>query len=99
MAVSLQKIGDKIMSAQKSNRAGAKLLIEISSEDFDWILKYDRESCPVYLRLKNSIKIATDSILIPCDFSEAEMLLDVAKHFCPRAVSKIDYVIKASRVA
>lgn len=85
------------MSAQKSNRTADKLLIEISSEEFNWILRYAKESSPVYLRLKNSIRIAADTIAIPCDFAEAQMLLDVAKHFCPGAVSKIDYVIKAYR--
>ena len=75
------------------------LLIEINSEDFERILKYANESSPVYSRLKNSIKIATDTILVPCDLSEAEMLRDVAKHFSPEAVSKIDYEIKTSKGA
>lgn len=87
------------MSAQKSNRAGDKLVIEISSENFNWMLRYANEASPVYLRLKNSINIAADTIAIPCDFAEAEMLLEVAKHFCPGAVSKIDSVIKAFRGA
>lgn len=87
------------MSTQKSNLADDKLLIEISSENFNWILRYAHEASPVYLRLKNSIRIAADTIAIPCDVAEAEMLLDVAKHFCPEAVSKIDYVIKAFRRA
>jgi hypothetical protein len=34
---------------------------------------------------------------VPCDRSEAEMLLDVAKHFCPDAVSPIEAAIKAAR--
>ena len=87
-----------IIESQISTRPCA-LLIEMNSEDFDRILRYANESSPVYLRLKNSIKIATDTILVPCDLSEAEMLRDVAKHFCPGAVSKIDYVIKTSRGA
>jgi hypothetical protein len=83
------------MSAQKSNNAGDKLLIELSSENFNWILRYSNEASPVYLRLKNSIRIAPGTITVPCDLAEAEMLLDVAKHFCPGAVPKIDFVIKA----
>ena len=57
------------------------------------------EASPVYFRLKNSIKTGSDTILIPCDVSDAEMLLSVAKHFCPGAVSKIRSVILASRTA
>ena len=87
------------MSAQKSNRADDTLLIEISSENFNWILRYANEASPVYFRLKNSIRNAAGTITIPCDLAEAEMLLDVAKHFCPGAVPKIDYVIKAFRRA
>ena len=85
-----------ISSSQTCTRTGA-LLIELSSEDFDRILEYSNESSPVYLRLKNSIKIAADTFVIPCDVSEAEMLLDVAKHFCPETVSKISDAIRASR--
>ena len=85
------------MRAQKSSQSADKLLIEISSEEFNWIIRYANESSPVYLRLKNSIRIGADTIAIPCDVAEAEMLLDVAKHFCPPAVSKIDHVIKAFR--
>ena len=44
------------MSAQKSNRADDTLLIEISSENFNWILRYANEASPVYFRLKNSIR-------------------------------------------
>lgn len=86
-------------ASRKRDSAADKLLIEMSSEDFDWILRYAKESSPVYLRLKNSIRIATDTLAIRCDFTEAEMLLDVAKHFCPRAAYKIDAVIKAFKTA
>ncbi len=72
------------------------LLIELSSEDFERILKYANESSPVYSRLKNSIKIA-DSFVIPCDVSEAEMLLDVAEHCSPETVAKINDALRASR--
>jgi hypothetical protein len=87
-----------IASSQTYARTGA-LLIELSSEDFDRILKHAHESSSVYLRLKNSIKIAADTFVIPCDISEAEMLLDIARHFSPEIVSKINHLIRASRVA
>ena len=74
-----------------------KLLVEMSSEHYHRILKYANEASPVYFRMKNSIATENDSILIPCDVSDAEMLLGVAKHFCPGAVAKINSVIVASR--
>jgi hypothetical protein len=74
-----------------------RLLVEMSSEHYYRILKYANEASPVYFRLKNSITTENDTILIPCDVSDAEMLLGVAKHFCPGAVAKIDSVILAFR--
>jgi hypothetical protein len=87
-----------ISGSQTCTRSVA-LLIELTSEDFDHILKHANESSPVYSRLKNSLKIATDTFVIPCDISEAEMLLDVAKHFSPEAVPKINDAIRAFRGA
>ena len=84
------------MRAQKSTRSADKLLIEISSEEFNWILRYANESSPVYLRLKNSTRIAADTMAIPCDVAEAQMLLDVPS-IVPTRRSKIDHVIKAFR--
>jgi hypothetical protein len=43
------------------------------------------------------VKTESDTILVPCTGVEAEMLLGVAKHFCPDAVSPIELAIKASR--
>ncbi len=72
------------------------LLIELSSEDFDCFLKYANQSSPVYSRLKNSIKIA-DTFVIPCDVSEAEMLLDVAENCSPETASKINDALRSAR--
>lgn len=74
-----------------------RLLVEMSSEHYYRILKYANEASPLYFRLKNSIATENDTILIPCDVSDAEMLLGVAKHFCPGAVAKIDSAILAFR--
>jgi hypothetical protein len=73
------------------------LLVEMSSEHYYRILKYANEASPVYFRLKNSISTESGTFLIPCEVSDAEMLLGVAKHFCPGAVSQIDSVILAFR--
>ena len=70
------------------------LVNELSCEDFDRILKYANESSPVYSRLKNSIKIA-DTFVIPCDVSEAEMLLDAAERCSPETASKINDALRA----
>ena len=86
-----------IISGSQTCSRSVALLIELSSKEFYRILKYANESSSVYSRLKNSIKIATDTFVIPCDVSEAEMLRDAAKQFSPGAVPKIDAAIKSSR--
>lgn len=83
----MRRVGAKVTTG--------KLLVEMSSEHYHRILKYANEASPVYFRMKNSIATENDSILIPCDVSDAEMLLGVAKHFCPGAVAKINSVIVA----
>jgi hypothetical protein len=74
-----------------------KILIEMAADHHHALLKRASESSPVYFRLKNAVKTESNTILIPCDRGEAEMLLDVAKHFCPDAVSPIEAAIKAAR--
>jgi hypothetical protein len=73
-------------------------VFSISFEDFDRILKNATETSPVSSLLKDSIKIATETFVIPCDVSEAEMLRDVAQHFSPETVSKINAAIRASKM-
>lgn len=85
------------MRTPRTHVAINKLLVEMSSEHYYRMLKYANEASPLYFRLKNSITTKSDTILIPCDVSDAEMLLGVAKHFCPAAVAKIDSVILAFR--
>jgi hypothetical protein len=81
----------------KAETSRIKILIEMSPEHHHALLKRASESSPVYFRLKNAVKTESNTILIPCDGDEAEMLLQVAKHFCPDAVSPIETAMKAGR--
>jgi hypothetical protein len=81
----------------KSETSRIKVLIEMSPEHHHSLLKRASETSPVYFRLKNAVKTESNTILVPCDGGEAEMLLDVAKHFCPDAVSPIEAAIKAGQ--
>jgi hypothetical protein len=81
----------------KTDTPRIKVLIEMSPEHHHSLLKRATETSPVYLRLKNAVKTESDTILIPCNGGEAEMLLQVAKHFCPDAVSPIEAAIKAAQ--
>jgi hypothetical protein len=81
----------------KIETPGIKVLIEMSPEQHYSLLKRANEASPVYFRLKNAVKTESNSILVPCNEDEAEMLLQVAKHFCPDAVSLIEAAIKAAQ--
>jgi hypothetical protein len=83
--------------APKSETSKIKVLIEMSAEHHHSLLKRASETSPVYFRLKNAVKTESNTILVPCDGGEAEMLLEVAKHFCPDAVSLIEAAIKSGR--
>lgn len=74
-----------------------EVLIELSNEHHHSLLKRASETSPVYFRLKNAVKTESDAILVPCSGEEADMLLQVAKHFCPAAVPIIQAAIKASQ--
>lgn len=78
----------------KTETLRIEVLIEISPAQHHSLLKRASEASPLYFRLKNAVKTESDTILIPCNGSEAEMLLQVAKHFCPDAVSPIEAAIK-----
>ena len=80
-----------------------KIVIELSPEYHDRLLKYANEASPVYSTLKNGVKIArsdgdqSEVIVILCDEEQAEMLRQVANHFCPQAVPEISRWIKVAR--
>lgn len=80
----------------KAETPRGKVLIELSSEHHHSLLKRASEASPVYFRLTNAVKTESDTILIPCDADDAKMLLQVAKHFCPDAISPIEAAIKAA---
>ena len=81
-------------STPKTEKPPAKILIELSPEHHHSLLKRASESSPVYFRLQNAVKTESNTILVPCDDDEAEMLLQVAKHFCHDAVAAIEAAIK-----
>jgi hypothetical protein len=83
----------------KTETMRVEVLIEISTDHHHSLLKRASEASPVYFRLKNAVKTESDTILIPCDAGEAEMLLQVAKHFCPDAVPAIEAAIKEPKPA
>jgi hypothetical protein len=65
-----------------------KPMIALSIEQYESLLKRATEDSPLYFRLKNAVKMA-NTIIILCDREQAEMLLQVAKHFCPDALPAI----------
>jgi hypothetical protein len=78
----------------KTETPRIEVLIEISPAQHHSLLKRASETSPLYFRLKNAVKTESGTILVPCNGSDAEMLLQVAKHFCPDAVSPIEAAIK-----
>jgi hypothetical protein len=81
----------------KTETTRIEVLIEISADHHHSLLKRASEASPVYSRLKNAVKTESGTILVPCNGDEAEMLLQVAKRFCPEVGSVIQAAIKASR--
>jgi hypothetical protein len=71
-----------------------KLLIELSIDHYESLLKRATEDSPLYFRLKNAVKTEAKTIAVLCDLDEAKMLLQVAKHFCPDAVPQIEKAIR-----
>jgi hypothetical protein len=77
-----------------------KPLIELSAEHYESLLKRATQNSPLYFRLKNAVKTEANTIAVLCDLDQAEMLLQVAKHFCPDAVPQIEKEIRlAERVS
>ena len=77
----------------KTETPRIRVLIEMSPDQHHSLLKRASEASPLYFRLKNAVKTESDT-MVPCNGDEAEMLLQVAKHFCPDAVSAIEAAIK-----
>ena len=51
-----------------------KPVIALSIDHYESLLKRATEESPVYLRLKNAVKMA-NTVVILCDLEQAEMLL------------------------
>ena len=79
------------------NFLAVKALIELSLEQYESLLKRATEDSPLWVRLKNAVKTQANTIAVLCDLDEAEMLLQVAKHFCPDAVPQIEKAIRLAR--
>ena len=75
-----------------------KPLIEISTEQYESLLKYASDTSPLYSRLKNAVKTEFNTIAMLCDVDGAERLCKVARHFCPDAVPQIEKAIRRSQV-
>ena len=71
-----------------------KPLIELSIEHYEALLKRASQESPLYFRLKNAVKPQPNIVAVLCNLDEAEMLLQVAKHFCPGAVPEIEKEIR-----
>jgi hypothetical protein len=71
-----------------------KPLIELSIDHYESLLKRATQDSPLYFRLKNAVKTEANTIAVLCDIDEADMLLQVAKHFCPDAVPQIEKAIR-----
>ena len=71
-----------------------KPLIELSIEQYEALLKRASQESPLYLRLKNAVKPQPNTVAVLCNLDEAEMLLQVAKHFCPDAIPVIEKEIR-----
>ena len=71
-----------------------KPLIELSIDHYESLLKRAPQDSPLYFRLKNAVKTEANTIAVLCDIDEADMLLQVAKHFCPDAVPQIEKAIR-----
>jgi hypothetical protein len=72
-----------------------KPVIAISMEHYESLLKRATEDSPLYIRLKNAVKMA-NTVVVRCDLKYAEMLLQAAKHFCPDVVPEIQQAIRVS---
>jgi hypothetical protein len=79
---------------EKTQAPRKAIVIELNADHHHALLKRASENSPLHFRLKNAVKTEANTILVPCGAGEADMLLDVAKHFCPDAVAVIEAAIK-----
>ena len=70
-----------------------KPVIAISIEHYESLMKQATADSPLYLRLRNAVKMA-NTVVILCDLEQAEMLLQVATDLCPDAVPQIQRAIR-----
>jgi hypothetical protein len=96
----LEEIEKTVRAALDSASPPAgKILIELSSKDYESLLGRTTEESPVYFRLKNAVKNQSGLIDILCFPDEAEMLLRVANQINPDAALKIEKAITDNRRA
>ena len=81
-----------------------KILIDISPEHYDRLLKEFSEESRIYAILKNGLVIhhfeaGTEfrTVEILCEKFHARMILTVAEMFCPEAAAEIEEAIRLSR--
>jgi hypothetical protein len=84
--------------------SGLKILIEISSGDYDSLASRLSEESPVYSVLKNGVEICSteagrlpETIMIVCEEDEAESLLQVSQELCAGAAAQIEESINLSQ--
>jgi hypothetical protein len=72
-----------------------RLVIPLSSISHQLFLSRIKQLSPACALLKKAVQIkAKKTYRILCDRSEAEVLCNAAKKYCPEAVSEIDAVIQ-----
>lgn len=81
-----------------------KILIQLSLDHHEVLLKHAAEESPAYSIPNKRVKmpVVNDSaraevIVILCDEDQAEMLRESAKHFCPDDVPQIEKWIRIAR--
>ena len=71
------------------------MIISLSSISHQLFLSRVKQVSPAYPILKKAVEIrAIKKYVIVCDRSEAQILCDAAKKYCPEAVPEIDAVFK-----
>jgi hypothetical protein len=86
-----------VLWSLEASQIAVKPLIELSSEQYDALLKDASEISFVHFRLKNAVKTGANTILVLCNVYEAAMLLLVAMQYCPDAVPLIEQAIRLAR--
>ena len=74
-----------------------KPVIELSVEHYDALLRQAAPDPRLYSRLINAVNTKAGTIAILCDLDAAEMLLHMAKNYCPDAVTEIEKAIRTAQ--